>query len=234
MVCINFRLCMNNMLWSVECEYGYRAFFEATNVVNRLGEKNRLFQSNPESLFISRAVCYQSCVAESEGAMDCHLTSETFWLPIFLLMPREPTLAESHDRQPIKEYNDLSTPLCLSICPPSSTPQSQHFFLSLCTLINFQTNLFIVHHCLSTEVAGTIDLYSPHTTDFALTLKVARNYSSAVFLHFTFAHRREAQSLPSLFISSSTSLSVILHFNPFWPFSKGLTIQRRELAWPPS
>lgn len=122
-------------------------------------------------------------------------------------MPREPTLAKPHDRQPIKEYNDLPTPLCLPACPPSPPPRSQHFLLSLYMHINFQTNLFIVHCRLSAEVTGTIDPFPPPTTDFALTLKMARNYSSAVFLYFTFAQRRGAQSLPP------QSLYFLIHFS---------------------
>lgn len=73
----------------------------------------------PQSPSLSPSVCHQSCASESRGEMDWHLTSETFWLPIFLLMPREPTLAKPHDRQPIKEYNDLPTLLCVPASPPS-------------------------------------------------------------------------------------------------------------------
>lgn len=73
---------------------------------------------------------------------------------------------------------------------------SLSFFLSLFiwTLINFQTNLFIVHCHLSAKMTSMIDPFPLHMTDFTLTLKMVRNYSSAVFLHFTFPQRRRAQS----------------------------------------
>ena len=94
-----------------------------------------------------------------------------------------------------KPLRNITTCPLLPALHPSPTPASQHFppSFSLCTLINFQTNLFIVHCCLS-EVASTIDPFPPHMTDYALTLKTARNYSSAVFLCFTFAQRRRAQN----------------------------------------
>lgn len=188
--------------------------------VNRCGE-NRLHQQTNFSLLFSHQIprvplflllyAINLVWLRVRGEMDWHLTSETFWLPIFRLMPREPTPAKPHDRQPIKEYNDLPTLLCFPACPPSPPPQSQQFSLSpsLCTLINFQTNLFIVHCCLSAEVAGTIDPFSPHTTAFTLTLKMARNYSLVVFFHFTFAQRRGAQSQPpqSLYFLTHFSLS---------------------------
>lgn len=133
-------------------------------------------------------------------------------------MPLEPTLAKLHDRQPIKEYNDLPTLQHLPSCPPPPPPQSQHF--SLCVLINFQTNLFIIHRRLSAEVAQ-------HN----------RSFAHHVWLHFDFENgqelfidcppqRRGAQS-PS-FISSSTSSPVILHFKPAWPSLKGLAVLSRE------
>lgn len=97
--------------------------------VNRFGE-NRLHQQTNSSLLFSHQTLrgrlprppytINLVRLRVRGEMDWHLTSETFWLPIFLLMPREPTLAKPHDRQPIKEYNDSPTPLC----PPSPPPKS--------------------------------------------------------------------------------------------------------------
>lgn len=86
-------------------------------------------------------------------------------------MPREPTLAEPHDRHPIKEYNDLPILRYFPACPPSQYPPSippslppfipPSFPLSLCTLINFQTHLFIVQRCLSAEETGRMDPFLP-------------------------------------------------------------------------
>lgn len=98
--------------------------------------------------------------------------------------------------------------------PPSWASPVLSFFL-----IHFQTNLFMARRCLSAQVAST--MRKPlrfFSSGLALTLKIARNYSSAVFLHFTFAGRRRAGkngSRPAFFISPCSSPAVILHFKRF-------------------
>lgn len=59
-----------------------------------------------------------------------------------------------------------------------------------------------------------MDPFPPHATDFALTLRMCRNYSSTAFLHFTFAQRRGAQSLYFLihFSLSHFALQAVLTF----------------------
>lgn len=94
--------------------------------------------------------------------MDWHLTSETFWLPIFHLMPREPTLPKPPDRHPIKEYNDLSRSLSL-------------YALWLISKLTCLSSAF--------PLAGRMDPFPPHTADFALTLKMVQElFISRLFL----------------------------------------------------
>lgn len=143
--------------------------------------------------------------------MDWHVTSETFWLPIFLRTPREPTLAEPHDRQPIKEYNDLpAVPLFLS--------------LSLRALwLILQTNLFIVCRCLSAEVAGGID---PFCSPFDW-LRFDFESGQELFIACLPALGEEEHNggLHSLFISTRSQ--------SFCTSSRLDLSQRREV-WPPT
>lgn len=99
--------------------------------------------------------------------------------------------------------------------------------LSLQTLINFQTNLFIVHHCLSAGRTSRIDSFPPHSRDFTLTLKMARNYSLTSSSHFIFAKSSTIIRSPvSLFPLSLShfALQTALTF---------LVVKRREV-YPPS
>lgn len=113
-------------------------------------------------------------------------------------MPREPTLAQPHDRQPIKEYNDLPISALLA-CPPSPRSLS----LSVHSLINFQTNLFIVHRRLSAEVTGRIDPF-PLPFDW---LRFDFENGQELFIDclpplYLLREEEHNRSLPTLFIST--------------------------------
>lgn len=147
-------------------------------------------------------------------------------------MPREPTLAEPHDRHPIKEYNDLPILRYFPACPPSQYPPSIPPSLPPFIPPSFPPSLSLYAlwlisklTCLSSSAAfqpkrpAEWILSSPHDWlrfDFENGQELFINCLPPLYIC-----SEKRSSLPSLFISSTTSLSVILHFKPSWPLSEG-------------